>query len=99
MNVQQPEILRKYHEAVKNNDPRAEEYLREWQESVRLLLQTIGENVVDRKAVAMQIVQEKRRGVAPLYSLLKEDYREAVRLSREISLVKKLLRERKVYKQ
>jgi hypothetical protein len=92
MEMTQPEILRKYHDAVRANDPKATEYIEEWERDVRVRLDVLQSRSDEHREQAKVIVESKKRGFGPVYAALIEDYRMAVELAKEISRVKAEIR-------
>lgn len=95
MEVSQPEIVRKYHDALRADDPRAVEYLEEWERDVRAQLDALQSGADEHRAQAQVLVESKKRGLKPVYDALIKDYRTAVRLSKEISKVKAAIKKAK----
>lgn len=92
MGVTQPEILKKYHDAVRADDPRAAEYLEEWQRDVREQLDALQSRTDDHRERAQVLIESKKRGLKPVYDALIQDYRTASQLAKEISQVKAAIR-------
>lgn len=93
MQVLEPEIVRRYHDAVRAGDPDADALYDEWQREVRARLDALGQRADDHRQSAVALVASKGRGVKAVYQALIEDYREADRIKSEVSAVKKSLRE------
>jgi hypothetical protein len=85
-------IAQEYHDALRRGDPRAEELLVSWEAHVRGLLEGLRGRVEERQPLVERVVGGGR-GYAGLYASLTVDYRLAVSLQRELSVVKRLLRE------
>jgi hypothetical protein len=95
MIVSEPEIVKRYHDALRRGDPKADDLLHQWEDDVRGQLDALQARSDEHREQAVAVIDQKKRGLKPVYDALIKDYRDAVRLAKDISKVKKLVRDAK----